>query len=119
MRKCKINEEDRRKQLAKYRVVPPHEPWELFDSFKFREYLAANNLTFTDLAELTNISRTTIAKAASPNQNIGLDTYIAIILALKLPLGAFLKGDFVSELYKTLLQKIYLPITSSVLRLNR
>lgn len=119
MRKCKMNEEERKKQLAKYRVVPPRKPWELFDSFKFREYLAANDLTFTDLAELTNISRATIAKAAAPNQNIGLDTYVAIILALKLPLGAFLKGEYISELYKTLLQKIYLPITASVLRLNR
>lgn len=119
MRKCKMNEEDRKKQLAKYRVVPPRQPWELFDAHKFREFLSANNLTFTDLAELTNISRTTIAKAASPSQNIGLDTYVAIILALKLPLGTFLKGEYVSELYKTLLQKIYLPITATILRPDR
>lgn len=119
MRKSKMNEEDRKKQLAKYRKVPPRQPWELFDSYKFREFLSANDLTFTDIAELTNISRATIAKAASPRQQIGLDTYVAIILALKLPLGTFLKGDFVSELYKTLLQKIYLPITATILRPNR
>lgn len=119
MRKSKMNAEDREKQLSKYRVVPPRQPWETFDSHKFREFLAANDLTFSDVAELTNITRTTIAKAASPCQRISIDTYIAIILALRLPFGTFLKGDIVSELYKTLLQKVYVPITAAVLRPNR
>lgn len=116
MRKSKMNAEDREKQLAKYQKVPPRQPWEIFDSHKFRDFLSANDLTFNDVEELTGISRTTLAKAASPSQRISIDTYIAIILALRLPFGTFLKGDIVSELYKTLLKKVYLPITATVLR---